>query len=81
MTPLLWFLASLALIALAALLAVGLAAVAAAIGDGDHREREERIVADMRDHGARWGDGDHDPGELLYEPPAPVRIHPQREAP
>ena len=72
MTPLLWFLTALGLLALAALLAVGLAAVAAAIGDGGSREREERIVADMRDHGARFDDGGHDRGELLYEPPAGV---------
>lgn len=47
----------------------------------DHRRvlrRRSRPVSDEPGYGPE--DEAHDPGELLYEPPAPVRIHPGREA-
>jgi hypothetical protein len=62
--------------ALPALL-LGALAIGACIGGTKISRSHARPSADER----WYQDEARDPGELLYEPPTPVRIHPGREAP
>jgi hypothetical protein len=71
--PWVWLVGAAALPALA----IGALAIGACIGGTKISREHARPCADER----WYEDEAHDPGELLYEPPAPVHIHPGREAP
>lgn len=47
----------------------------------DHRRVLRRRYPTVDERGYGPEDEARDPGDLMHEPPAPIRIHPGREAP